>query len=249
MEETGSSDVLHDVKRTRIGIILLASGIGGLIMGITILFPPMDIFSHLITAAGYISITAGFILIFMGRGGFPEGHRKIARIGLYLLITATALILMTRMISIGLPIFDRMNWDMNDGVPGSDISSNFTSIRALYWVMILPTILGAAGFTLLLWNLSSGKGKIVLVLYVAFALMAPIGEAALMQVTNNELVKDIDDDRLYDEDEIRELGRDLKMKQYPVAMMGLAHLILLLMASLLSLNYVREREKEAYIGI
>ncbi|MGA1822670.1 MAG: hypothetical protein ACMUIG_09085 [Thermoplasmatota archaeon] len=249
MEETANSDRLEDVKRTRTGMILLASGIGAQILGIFLMVPPIDLLGLLVTLAGYASMAVGIVFIYRGRGGFPGKHQKLTTLSLFLLIIALAILLRIKLINSGLTFVDPMDWNYKDRVPGSDLSGDIANIRVYYWVTILPTILGAAALSMLLWHISSGKGRIVLVIYLAMALMAPVGEAALMNVTNRELEKEIDDNRIYGEEEIDELRDDLKLKQYPVGIMGLAHLLLILLASILSLHHIKEKEKEAYIGI
>lgn len=232
---------------TRRGLLFLFLGLFLAVLGLLLTIPPISFVGRFISLCGYISMLLGAYFIFKGRKVKEGSHQRMALAGFLIVAGASIVLLLNDLYRGGLELFG-ISRNIESGIYGSELTDLLRKWAPFIWIEGLTVLIGALGWALLIWNITSRLGKIFVVLFVVATIGSSMGGAILLQSALDDHVDDIDDAEIFSEKEADDMVRELTLKMYPSTLMRLTDLLFLMIALLPALKLVNERVKESYIA-
>jgi hypothetical protein len=246
LNEDDLTDTLPMAIKTKKGIFVLLTGLILVVLGLLLTIPPIIILGRILSISGYISILTGVFFIFSGRKLKESKHERLTIAGSIIVALATFVLLLITLYKGWIDLFE-ISRNIDPDTYGSEVVDLFQRRAPLIWIEALMVIFGASGFVLLIWNMTSRWGRILLILFMIGALGSSIGGGILLRSALNDHVDDIEDTEIFTEEEVEEMGRELTMKMYPSTLMRLTDLLILVIALIPAFKKVRELVKESYV--
>ncbi|MBN1390388.1 MAG: hypothetical protein JXA22_07090 [Candidatus Thermoplasmatota archaeon] len=198
------------LKQTRMGLGLLLGAIACMIL--SMLAAPIACISSIL-GLGVLGLgISALIMMLLGANAMEKPHRTLLLIALVIVIIAILVTMVIAMITALLSMGSILGSAGGEGFGGQELRDLFENVRSLVFFSIIPNIMLAVGYAMILYKPAKMWGRVLLGVFLCLSLITSIGAAALTYSLTGEVIDGIDPEREdYDADEIDELQKEVTM--------------------------------------
>ncbi|MBN1540120.1 MAG: hypothetical protein JW939_08250 [Candidatus Thermoplasmatota archaeon] len=231
------------LKQTRTGLGLLLGAITCMILSL-LAAPVICINSILGLGTLGLGISA-FIMMLLGANAIEKPHRTLLIISLVIIIIAYLVTMVLAVVSVFASMGSLLSGVSEEGIGGNEIRDLFENVRTIAFLSIIPGIMMAVGYALILYKPAKNWGRPLLGVFLGLSLLTSIGAAALTYSLTGDVIEGIDPDREdYDADDMEDLQTDVTMNGWMAGLLRVPEYLIYLAVAIGAFLNVKKMEEE-----